>query len=101
MKKNWVIAKSAASSLAARCRRSLVAVGRARVDLGVGGHTDREPGRVLAHLRDELGGVLEVAAGLGAVGGRVAAEGEDVLHAVGGVVVEQLRDVGAWCGRRR
>src|SRR3546814_10527407 len=47
------------------------------------------------YLLDQLAGVVVVAAGVGAVGGRVAAESEDVLDAVVGVVVEQLGDVGA------
>ena len=46
------------------------------------------------HLLHQLRGVLVLAAGVGAVRRRVAAEGEDVLDAVVGVVVEQLGDVG-------
>ena len=63
------------------------------MQLGVGGDADREAGRVGADELDEVAGVGEVAAGVAAVGGRVAAEGEDVLDAVRRVLVEQRSDV--------
>ncbi len=64
------------------------------MQLGVRGHTD---GEVVhgAHGFDQLCGVGEVAARIGAVGRRVPGERQHVVHAVGGVVGEQLVDLGA------
>ena len=63
------------------------------MQLGLGGHADREVGPVGPDQLDQLAGVLEVAAGVAAVGRRVAGEGEDVLDPGLGVLVEQLLEL--------
>ena len=59
------------------------------MQLGVGGHADREVARVVPHQLHQLEGVGEVAAGVAAVGGRVAGQGQDVVDARRRVLVEQ------------
>ena len=100
-KKNCVTPKSACSSLSARWRRSSATVRRARVQLGVGSYADREAGRMRSHDARRDRGVRELAAGVGAVGRRVTAQGQDVLDAVGGVLVEERRDVCSGVAQRR
>ena len=76
-KKNWVTAKSASASLAARWSRSLDRSGRERMAGRVGRHPDREAADGPGQL-DELDGVAS-SPGRRRAPGRVAAERHQVL----------------------
>ena len=88
-KKNWVMAKSATLELGGQVVAVGRPVGRARVQLGMGGHADREAADGLGQL-DQLEGVARARPRLGGLDGRVAAERQHVLDAGLAVVDEDL-----------
>ncbi len=70
------------------------------MDLGVGGDADGEAAGG-HHVLEQFDRVDVVARLVAAVGGRVAAERQDVLDTELLVVLEQRGDVGRECGRDR
>ena len=66
---------------------------RAGVQLGVGGHADREVAGMVPDQLHQFERVGEVAARVAAVGGRVTGERQDVADAAGLVLVEQRHDL--------
>ena len=82
--------RSDAASLRGQVAPVLGTVGRAGVQLGVRRDGDGEVIAAAAHQLDQLECIGEVAGRGAAVGRRIAGQGQDVVHAVAVVVVQQL-----------